>query len=302
MIHRTSGPNEMEYDIKDVEFLRHADKPLFARLYRPRGPGPFRMVVELHGGVWSLNDRTHTEPAHRALAEAGIAVAALDFRQAADGAYPRSVADAHYGIRWIKANAHLLNSRPDLLGVSGQSSGGHIALLIAMRPKDPRYSAIKLPDGSTDVDATFHCLNLFWPVVNPASRYRTAKQLVSAGSPPDWAARHIPLHDAYWGSEASMTEGSPLVALQRREAVSVVPTLLIQPRVDQQHIYQDPASSEPETDFDKFVAAYRAAGASLDVALYDAPQYFTVNAPSSAASIDAFARMVAFFQKHIPQP
>ena len=61
----------MEYDIEDVEFLRHADKPHCARLYRPRGPGPFRMVVELHGGVWSLNDRTHTEPAHRALAEAG---------------------------------------------------------------------------------------------------------------------------------------------------------------------------------------------------------------------------------------
>ena len=291
-----------EYDIEDVEFLRHHGKPLFARLYRPRGPGPFRMVVELHGGVWTLNDRTHTEPAHRALAEAGIAVAALDFRQGADGAYPLSVADAHFGIRWVKANARLLNSRADLLGVCGQSSGAHIALLVAMRPNDPRYSTIPLPAGSPDTDATFHCLNMFWPVINPLGRYRLAKKISGEPSPPDWAVRHIPLHDAYWGSEACMSEGSPLAALQRREPVNVVPALLIQPRQDQQHIYDDPSAQEPGTDFDKFIAAYRAAGGSLDVAMYDAPQYFTVNEPGSPAALDAFARMIAFFCKKIPEP
>ncbi len=291
-----------EYEIEDVEFLRHGGKPLLARLYRPRGPGPFRMVAELHGGVWSLNDRTHTEPAHRALAEAGIAVAALDFRQGSDGAYPLSIADAHYGIRWIKANADLVNSRADLLGVCGQSSGAHIAMLIAMRPDDARYSAIQPPPGSPDVDATFHCLNMFWPVVNPLGRYQLAKKLAGEPTPPDWAARHVPLHDAYWGSAANMSEGSPLGALQRREPVRIVPALLIQPRVDQQHIYQDPSSQEPGTDFDKFVAAYRAVGGSLDVALYDAPQYFTVHEPASPTSLDAFARMIGFFHTHIPEP
>jgi acetyl esterase/lipase len=290
-----------DYDIEDVEFLRHGETPLFARLYKPRGSGPFRMVMELHGGVWTLNDRTHTEPAHRALAQAGIAVAALDFRQGADGAYPRSVADAHYGIRWVKANAGLLGSRPDLLGVSGQSTGGHLAMLIAMRPHDPRYGAIALPPGSPDVDATFHCLNLFWPVISPAGRYRAAKKLASEPSPPDWAVRHPPLHDAYWGSEAAMSEGSPLAALQRAEKLRLVPALWIQPRVDQQHIYQDPAAT-PGTDLDKFVAAYRQAGGTIDMAYYDAPQYFTVHDPACAASQDAFGKMIAFFRKHIPEP
>ena len=99
-----------------------------------------------------------------------------------------------------------------------------------------------------------------------------------------------------------MSEGSPLAALQRREAVNVVPALLIQPRQDQQHIYDDPSAQEPGTDFDKFIAAYRAAGGSLDVAMYDAPQYFTVNEPGSPAALDAFARMIAFFRKNIPEP
>lgn len=291
-----------EYDIEDVEFLRHGDAPLLARLYKPRGNGPFRMVVEFHGGVWSLNDRTHTAPAHRALASAGIAVAALDFRQGADGAYPLSVADAHYGIRWVKANAGLLNSKPDLLGVCGQSSGGHIALLIAMRPDDPRYARYKLPTGSPEVDARFHCLNLFWPVVNPLGRYRFAQELCKRPDAPDWAVRHPVLHERYWGSEAAMAEGSPLVALENGEEISTLPLQWIQPVVDQQHIYQDPSSTLPGTDLDKFIAAYRKAGGTVDMAYYDAPQYFTVQQPESSASQDAFGNMVAFFQKNIPQP
>jgi acetyl esterase len=159
-----------------------------------------------------------------------------------------------------------------------------------------------LPAGSPDVDATFCCLAMFWPVVNPIGRYRLAKQLAAGADPPDWAVRHIPLHDHYWRSEANMTDGSPLFALERGEAARLPPALLIQPRIDQQHIYEDPGASTPGTDLDKFVAAYRRTGASLDLAYYDAPQYFTTQNPNSAASQDAFARVVAFFRHNIPDP
>ena len=38
--------------VADVEYLRHGDKPLLARLFKPRGTGPFPIIVELHGGAW----------------------------------------------------------------------------------------------------------------------------------------------------------------------------------------------------------------------------------------------------------
>jgi acetyl esterase/lipase len=291
----------VSYNVEDIEFLAHEDKPLLARLYVPNGPGPFRMVVELHGGVWTLNDRTHTTPVHVALAEAGIAVAALDFRQGAEGAYPLSVADAHYGIRWVKANAERFNSRADLVGLCSQSSGAHIAALIAIRPREPRYAHIALPAGSLAVDASVRCLAMFWPVVNPIGRYRYAKQLCEAADPPDWALRHVPLHDAYWRSEANMKEGSPMLALDRGEGPELPPALLIQPRNDPQHIYHDPASEDPRTDLDRFLQAYRRR-APLEVVYYDAPQYFTTQAPNSPAAKDAFRRVVDFFRAHIPVP
>ena len=38
-------------DVEDVEYLRHGGKPLLARLFTPRGQGPFPLLVELHGGT-----------------------------------------------------------------------------------------------------------------------------------------------------------------------------------------------------------------------------------------------------------
>ena len=33
-----------EFDVEDIEYLRHGDKPLLARVFRPRGEGPFPAV------------------------------------------------------------------------------------------------------------------------------------------------------------------------------------------------------------------------------------------------------------------
>ena len=51
-------PKTYEIDVEDVEYIRHGDKPLLARMFKPRGPGPFPAIIELHGGAWCLGDRT----------------------------------------------------------------------------------------------------------------------------------------------------------------------------------------------------------------------------------------------------
>ena len=71
---------EFEIDVEDVEYLRHGDQPLLARLFKPRGTGPFPAVVELHGGAWCLGDRLQDTAINERLARNGILVAALDFR------------------------------------------------------------------------------------------------------------------------------------------------------------------------------------------------------------------------------
>src|SRR5262249_52035101 len=154
------------------EYLRHGDKPFLARVYRPKGEGPFPALVECHGGAWCLSDRFTEKLRHQAMASNGIVSIALDFRSGSTDPYPASVADVNYALRGAKHNAPSLKARPELVGLSGQSSGGHLAMLVAMRPHDPRYTAIPLPAGAPSQDASVPFVMMSWPVINPYSRYR----------------------------------------------------------------------------------------------------------------------------------
>jgi len=204
------------FTTRDVAYLRHGDRRLMARLFVPHGPGPFPAVVELHGGAWCNGDLTDCQPYAEALAHGGIAVAAVDFRQGGDGC-PAALADINYAIRWVKAHAGELNTRPDLIGAAGQSSGGHLAMLAAMRPDDPRSTAIPLPSAAPAVEASLRAVALLWPVINPLSRYRHALRARDSVSPPSWVGDIPQRHDLFWQTEAAMADGNPMLALERGE-------------------------------------------------------------------------------------
>src|SRR5919107_459743 len=82
-----------EVTTSDVEYRREGDEPLLVRIYRPQGAGPFPMLLDVHGGAWTMSDRTGNEPMDQALAASGLVVAAVDFRLAPQHAYPASLAD-----------------------------------------------------------------------------------------------------------------------------------------------------------------------------------------------------------------
>src|SRR5216110_2470950 len=114
-----------------------AGRMLMARIYQPRGSGPFPTVLDLHGGAWNAKDRHAEEPMDRALAASGLLVVAIDMTLAHEAPYPASVQDANYAVRWLKANTQKWNGDASKVGVYASSSGGHVAELLAMRPRDP---------------------------------------------------------------------------------------------------------------------------------------------------------------------
>jgi acetyl esterase len=281
-----------EFDVEDVEYLRHGDRPLLARLFKPRGAGPFPIIVDLHGGAWCNGDRQNDKLINDALAKSGVVVAALDFRMPPEAPYPASVADINYGIRWVKSRAAELGSRPDLVGALGVSSGGHQAMLNAMRPHDPRYEAIPLPSGTPAVDATLRCVVLCWPVIDPLARYHYVKKLKAGGKPyPDVVDRVLPCHDRYWPSEEAMAEGNPVLALERGERGPLPPALYVQGTLDQAH---------PRPDLDRFVAQYRAAGGEVDLELFDGEAEGFINRnPTSPGARRALDVIVDFVHKRV---
>ncbi len=131
------------FTTEDREYLVHGDRKFMLRLFRPDGDGPFPAVIEVHGGARCNGDLNRCQIYAEAFAKSGLLVAAIDFRHAGDG-YPTSLADINFAVRWVKAHARELGASPGTVGIAGQSSGGHLGMLAAMRPDDPRYAAIKL--------------------------------------------------------------------------------------------------------------------------------------------------------------
>lgn len=286
------------FDVDDVEYLRHGDKPLLARVFKPHGTGPFPALVECHGGAWCMSDRTTEQLRHRYMASHGIVSIALDFRSGDQDPYPASVQDINYAVRWAKLNARELKTRPDLIGLSGQSSGGHLAMLVAMRPHDPRYAAIALPSGSPAHDASVKCVVMSWPVINPFSRYRHAKRAELLTPPPAWPKSIIARQDSYWGSEAAMAEGNPLLALERGEKVLTPPAIWFQAHGDTMHDYKDTESSFDGNEPQRFCANYRKAGGSIALEYVDMERK-PGSSPDLSKCGDMFGQMVEFVGKHV---
>lgn len=249
---------------EDHAYLHHGDRAMMLTLYKPAGDGPHPFVVDLHGGAWNKGHRGESAGRCAALTAMGIAAAALDFRQAADG-YPSSLIDINYALRWLKAKAAALGLDPARAGLVGQSSGGHLAMLAAMRPDDPRYAAIALPEDLAPQDATVGCVVMTWPVINPLSRYRHALRERASATPPTWIGDIPERHDTYWQTEDAMAEGNPTMALERGEALQTPPALWIQPRPDPVHDYNDPDSDFHGNEPDRFAARYRAAGGAIEI-------------------------------------
>jgi len=116
------------------------------------------VIVDLHGGAWNTGGLSSCQVRSKVLVKSGFAIAAIDFRQGNER-YPSSLQDINYAVRWLKANGSEYKINPTRVGISGQSSGGHLAALVAMRPDDERYNQIIL-ETIGHVDASVVCMAL----------------------------------------------------------------------------------------------------------------------------------------------
>ena len=73
-----------DFTTEDIDYVRHGDRPLTLRLFRPAGAGPFPAVVVLHPGGWAHVDLTGCQQQGEAWAQAGLTITSLDFQQGVD--------------------------------------------------------------------------------------------------------------------------------------------------------------------------------------------------------------------------
>jgi len=253
---------KLDLKMTETEFRRAVSgRMLMARVYQPQGVGPFPTLLDLHGGAWNNKDRGANEPMDRAVAASGVLVVAIDLTLAPEAPYPASVQDGNYGVRWLKSKAAEWNGDAASLGVLGSSSGGHVAELLGMRPRDLRYNAIPLA-GDAKVDATVAYVATRSPISDTVARYQQAEKMKRESM--------IQNNKTYFRPWETISESNPQQILDRREPVTLPPLLIMQGALDDNVL---PAVQE------KFAASYRAAGGECELSVFEGCEHEWVAKP-----------------------
>jgi acetyl esterase/lipase len=270
---------KFEVDERDVEYQQHKGKPWLARIYQPKGRGPFPTIVDVHGGAWHNGDRTNNAGIDRALAAKGILVAAVDFRQPPEAGYPASICDINLAVRWLKLHAAEF-SGTTAVGAFGNSSGGHQVVLNALRPRHPKYSALLL-SKHPEIDASLAYVIAGWPVIDPLFRFRYAKETNRE--------EFVTAHLEYCRTEEAMAEGSPQTALEQDEQVELPPVLMLLKANDRNH---------PLEMQERFIASYRKRGGMIEVETFDGlPEHRMVPSPSQPETMRCIETITAFIRR-----
>ncbi|MDH4063697.1 MAG: prolyl oligopeptidase family serine peptidase, partial [Acidobacteriota bacterium] len=124
-----------------------------------------------------------------------------------------------------------------------------------------RYNAIPLREAS-DLDATVGYVAMRSPISNPYARFQNAERLKREGM--------IANHTTFFRPWETIHESNPQEILERREAVTLVPFLIMQGALDDNVL--------PEMQA-RFAATYKAAGGECDYQLFEGCEHQWVAEP-----------------------
>jgi acetyl esterase len=107
------------------------------RIYTPEGTGPFPLMVFFHGsGFVVCNLDTHDEVCRHLCNGSGCVVVSVDYRLAPENKFPAAPDDCLTATRWAAEHAAEINADPARLVVAGDSAGGNLATVTALRIRD----------------------------------------------------------------------------------------------------------------------------------------------------------------------
>jgi acetyl esterase len=140
----TSAPPHPVGEVRDIT-LPGGGHDIRARVYTPQGGGPFPLLVFFHGSGFVLLDLDTHDPICRHLCDgAKCTVVSVDYRLAPEDRFPAAPDDCLAATRWVAANATQLEGDATRIAVAGDSAGGCLAAVTALRVRDeggPRLAA-----------------------------------------------------------------------------------------------------------------------------------------------------------------
>ncbi len=91
----------------------------------------YKAIIVIYGSAWFANNMKQMgfQAIGQPLLDSGFAVISINHRSSGDAMYPAQINDVKAAIRFIRANADAYNIDASFIGITGFSSGGHLASL-----------------------------------------------------------------------------------------------------------------------------------------------------------------------------
>ena len=172
----------------NLTYARYGERGLQLDLYRPKdATGALPAIVCIHGGGWFQGDRASMRPLAQALAARGFVTVTISYRLSGEEKFPAQIQDCKAAVRWLRANAAKFGVRPDAIGVTGLSAGGHLAALLALTPNDAEFQpGFEHADTSVTACVPFYGVYDLVEAFDPRGRAGPRGERVG-----DWFARRI---------------------------------------------------------------------------------------------------------------
>jgi len=98
------------------------------------------VLLFIHGGGWTSLSRSYRNLHFLPYIERGWAVVNIDYRLLKQAPFPACIADCRHALNWIYEHADEFKFDTSRIVVSGESAGGHLALMTAFATNDSDFA------------------------------------------------------------------------------------------------------------------------------------------------------------------
>jgi acetyl esterase len=263
-------------DVRTTDFtIPGPDRPLRTRHYQPAVAKAAPLLVFFHGGGFVVGDiESHDGVCRTICRDAAIHVLSVDYRLAPEHKAPAAEDDCVAAYRWALGHAAELGADPSRIAVGGDSAGGTLSALVALRSREegiPQPALQVLLYPALDLCAKTRSRTLF------SDGFFVTKQEI------EWFT------DLYLGGAHLAADDARVSPLKTADLSGLAPALVVTAGFD-------PLRDEGN----EYAEALCSAGVTVDHRQFDTLAHgFASVAPFGGGSADAMAATISAIRAHL---